>query len=92
MKDTDLKRLFKFIDQNADFDFLAANLLNNKTIDALNWKSFTKNKDQLIASLKVYQRILRVLPSNDPALIGSLMSAGLHSAIQIASIPKARFV
>ena len=67
-------------------------MLSDKTIDALNWKGFLNYKDQLVESLKVYQRLLRVLPEGDPALIESLIRAGLHSAIQIASIPKSKFV
>lgn len=92
IKNVELKRLSKFIDQNSDFDFLSANLLNSKTIDSLNWKGLSKHKDQLIVLLKMHQRLQRVLPKNDPVLIESLMKSGIHSAIQIASIPKSKFV
>ena len=92
IKETDIRRLFKFLDQNSGFDFLSANLINSKTIDRLNWKGFTKNKDRLISLLKIYQRLLRILPAGNRALLESLIAAGLHSAIQIASMPKSKFV
>lgn len=92
IKDVEIKRLFKLIDQNTDFDFLSANLLISKTIDSLNWKGFEKFKEPLTGQLKMYQRLQRVLPGNDPVLIKSLMKSGIHSAIQIASIPKSKFV
>ena len=92
MKVADIKRLNKFIDKNSGLDLLAANLLNINTIDSQNWKGFEKFKDQLIGQLKVYQRLLRILPTNDQDLIYSLINAGIHSAIQIASIPKSKFI
>lgn len=87
----DIKRLFELVDQNSGFDFVSANLLNSKTIDSLNWKGFSRKKEQLIVLLKMYQRLQRVLPANDRTLVESLMQKGIHSAIQIASIPKSKF-
>ncbi len=92
MKSAEIKRLFKFVDQNSGFDLLMANLLNEKTINSMNWKGFSKNKEQLTAQLKVYQRLLRVLPVDDRNLMEAMIKVGLHSAIQIASIPKSKFI
>jgi hypothetical protein len=92
IKQSEIKRLFKLIDQNEDFDLQSANLLSNKTINSLNWKGLEKFKDQLVPHLKMYQRLQRVLTADDRVLISSLMQSNIHSAIQIASIPKSKFI
>lgn len=84
--------LQNLINQNNGTDFYTINLLSNRLVDSLNWTGFEKNKPEMIKKLKAYQRLLRVLPKNDPQLIQALMSAGIQSSIQIASIPKKKFI
>ncbi len=42
--------------------------------------------------LQAYQRIVRILPPGEERRAEALIDAGLHSAIQIASIPKHVFL
>lgn len=46
---------------------------------------------ELLAALKAYQRLLRVLPAGAEAYALPLLAAGVHSAIQIAELPRAKF-
>jgi hypothetical protein len=44
-----------------------------------------------LALLKAYQRVIRILPKGEEHRALPLLESGLHSAIQIASIPKHAF-
>jgi hypothetical protein len=48
-------------------------------------------RESALAQLLAHQRILRILPAGEEHRALPLLSAGLHSAIQIASIPEHEF-
>jgi hypothetical protein len=85
-------KLKAFLEQNRNTDFSKVNLLSVQVTNSFIWNNFEADKEKLIKQLKAYQRLLRVVPQNDIELLLSLMSAGIHASIQIASIPKQKFI
>ena len=92
-KDDTLQHLNKFIKQNSKTDFTTVNLSETTKIDDLNWKRLGKYKEDILKQLKAYQRLLRIMPEGTAhKIIMSLLQKGIHSAVQIASIPKQQFI
>lgn len=95
MKNTnvaDWKALNTFLKKNKSVDFRNADLFNKSSIDQYKWTGSDEKKDNLIAHLKAYQRLLRLLPIASEKLAKSLFEKGIHSSLQIASTPKKAFV
>ncbi|MTI29867.1 hypothetical protein [Xanthovirga aplysinae] len=91
-KDNRFDNLNKFLRQNKKLDLSTVNLLSAGKVDELNWKGLDQNRDRLLKELKAYQRLLRIIPDGSPKIIKALLSENIHSAIQIAAIPKQQFV
>lgn len=92
-KANSLSRLKSFILQNetADWQNLPFSGLPNHP--DLNWKRLQKYKAEIVESLRIYRRLLRIVPEeNQPEIIFALMEQGLHSAVQIAALPKRSFI
>lgn len=94
----DLAGLNAFLHENESVDFRTADLNHPSSIEAFQWDSVVEEeKENLVNQLKAYQRILRVLPddSSDPdteAIAKELLNNGIHSALQIAGMPKKSFI
>lgn len=84
-----LERLLK---QNQEIDFKLFHLQNKEKVLGLNWDDLPGNQDDIIFLLKAYQRLIRILPEQDSSTVIALLRENLHSAIQIASIPKLQFM
>lgn len=96
-KNIDLKKLSNFLRKNRAVDFRRANLQHKQAIEKYNWGVSGKEKANLISLLKAYQRILRVLPNDSDqvdtvAIAKALLKNGIHSALQIADMPKRIFI
>ena len=89
---TDLKDLNTFLKKNKDVNFRTADLLRAAKIDRYNWKGLEAKKERLVAQLKAYQRMLRVVPNEREDLAKALLKKGFRSALQIANTPRKTFV
>ena len=87
-----LGKLNKFLRQNKDLDWQTVNLLDRQKIEGLNWKGLEKDQDAVLKEVKAYQRLVRVLGQDNPTLIKALLKENIHSAVQIAAIPKQQFI
>lgn len=90
-KTNGLEKLNKFLRQNKAIDWLKADLVNETKRMGLNWKGLEDDQEAL-KYVKAYQRLVKVLGEDDPKLIKALLKLKLHSAIQIAAIPKKLFI
>lgn len=97
MKTSELSFNFKqSLDRKAIASFLQTNFstnlarfnFNSKNLNVLNWEK--QDQTKLLPQLKALQRLVRLTHDVDTAM--ALYEQGLHSAIQIASIPKHKFV
>ncbi|UII27013.1 hypothetical protein LVD15_00830 [Fulvivirga maritima] len=91
VKTDHLKHLSKFLRQNKNLDWAKTNLTNPQQIQTLNWKGLEESQEKTLKEIKAYQRLVRVLGENDPKTIKALLMANIHSAIQIAAMPKKAF-
>ena len=92
-KDNRFSKLDKFIRQNKEIDFKTINFLDAETLANLNWKRIEKeDQPQVLKQAKAYQRLVRLLAENQPKIIKELLKRNLHSAVQIASIPRQQFM
>lgn len=89
---TAVTTLNAFLEKNKNVDFRIADLLHQGSIDALQWAGFEDKKDDLIDSLKAYQRMLRVVPPDRDDLAQKLLENGFQSSLQIANTPKKVFI
>lgn len=87
---TDLERLNAFLEKNQEIDFRTADLLH--TTEQYQWAGFEGAKESLVNQLKAYQRMLRIIPQDKQDLAKKLLENGIHSALQITSIPKTIFI
>ena len=86
------EKLNKFLRQNKKVDFMTTSFFNPKKLEALNWKGLEDDQQEVLRHVKAYQRLVRILGEDNPKLIKSLLKANIHSAIQIAAIPKQKFM
>ena len=84
----DLTYLEKWIKQNKKVDLQVAKLNDEATLSSFKWTGLESNKEAVQKQLKAYQRLLNILPKKNHELIMSLLGENIHSAIQIASLPK----
>ena len=90
-KESRFKGLNKFLRQNKSIDWNTVNFVNEAQVEALNWKGLENDQKTVLKEVKAYQRLVRVLGENDPKLIKELLKKNIHSAIQVAAIPKQEF-
>lgn len=92
-KQNPLKELDKLLRQNKKIDFKTFNLLNAKALESLNWgKIAKKDQPKVLKQAKAYQRLLRLLGEHHPKIAKELLKRGIHSAVQVASIPQKKFM
>src|SRR5262245_32156969 len=63
--------------------------LDDAGLDALSWREL--ERETLVPLLKAYQRLVRILPPGEERRALPLLESGLHSAIQIADLPRDEF-
>lgn len=83
--------LEKILSQNRDIDWRSFDLYSDSTLASLSWKGIGKQKGATIDLLKGYQRLVRLLDSNDTSIAIPLLQQGIHSALQIAGMPQTQF-
>lgn len=71
--------------RNPDVDWRAFQFREVGLVDRLDWSG--DEQAELLPWLKAYQRLLHILPPAEDRRALSLLQIGLHSAIQIASLP-----
>ena len=84
----DLTFLEKWIKQNKKVDLQTVKLNDPASLETFKWTGLESEKDLVTKQLKAYQRIMNILPKKNHALAMSLLRENIHSAIQIASVPK----
>lgn len=89
MRRTALAGLQCLIEANPSADWRVITLGNQGTLDALKWCEL--EPEGIVPLLKAYQRLLRILPVGEEHRVLALLESGLHSAIQIADIPRDDF-
>ena len=77
------------IEANPSVDWRAAALDGPGSADVLAWGDLEPKV--MTPLLKAYQRLVRILPVGEEARALPLLESGLHSAIQIASLPRDEF-
>jgi len=84
-----LKLIDNFLEKNAAINLRTINFSNASNLANLNFG--TVDQSEILPDLKTIQRIYR-LTDDDLEVAEKLCEAGLHSAIQVASLPKDEFV
>lgn len=86
-----LSNLRRLLEANPSVDWRAVSIDDPGLFAGLSWRDLEAARDDLIPVLKAYQRLLYILrPSEDHRAL-PLLGAGLHSAVQIATIPQDQF-
>ncbi len=88
----DLEILTAFLSKNEALDFRKLNLRDASSIDELKWIGFEDKKENLIKQLKIYQRLLWILPDDRNDLANKLLENRILSPAQIVNGPKEVFV
>lgn len=83
-----LSKLKDVIDANETVDWRAFSFIDPTQLQTLNWREHQSQQAELLPLLKAYQRLLHILPPGEERRALPLLGAGLHSAIQIAGMPK----
>ncbi|WP_299462919.1 hypothetical protein [uncultured Microscilla sp.] len=89
-------KLDRFMKQNAGLNLATANLKDAALLDGCNWNRLKRSREALITQLKAYQRLHKIVPEGNPAekdrVIKALLGKNIHSSLQIASMPRQRFI
>lgn len=88
----DLRILDAFLSKNKAIDFRKVDLRDASSVDALKWVGFEDEKKNLIKQLKIYQRLLWVLPNDKEDLAQKFLENGILSPVQIAHESKDVFI
>lgn len=83
-----IKNLSSFLEQNKNIDIVSADLSNTEVIAGFDWQKLAKQKEETLEILRVYQRLKKIMPELSPGAALALLKAGIHSALQIAALPK----
>ncbi len=86
-----LHALAAFLERHANVDFALADLDDTQTVNSFNWKS-PAEKDDLFDCLRAHQRLVKIVPGLSKNTSLALLGKGIHSALQIAGLPKNRFL
>ncbi|MCP4416779.1 MAG: hypothetical protein GY805_09160, partial [Chloroflexi bacterium] len=85
-------KLTSFFSNNPSFDAATFNFQDADAVNQLNWRGIS-DKNEVIAELKAYQRLLRLNPDANAAMALRTASGGaLGSAHQITAMPQVDFV
>jgi hypothetical protein len=88
MNSGDLRRVQCLIEANPSIEWRAI-ALDDAGLAALDWREL--EREALVPLVKAYQRLVRILPVGEERRALPLLESGLHSAIQIADIPRDEF-
>ena len=93
----DLRKMNTFLRKYKTVDFRTADLLNSSRLADYKWPDDDEEKHHLLGQIKAYQRLLRILPTNEDKINNSdiareLLKAGIHSALQITSMGRKKFI
>jgi hypothetical protein len=86
-----LARLQHVLEANASIDWRTFSFDTPDLPRALQWRGYEGQRDELVPLLKAYQRLLRILPEREEHRALPLLRTGLHSALQIAGLPRDEF-
>lgn len=89
---TKTDNLLKFLAQNQGVDFLTYNFQDQESLIKLNFKNLKRKVEELSFQIKAFQRLIRIVPSNDSEIALALMRKGVHSALQIAAMTRRDFM
>jgi hypothetical protein len=92
MTDEASSRLRHLIEANDKIDWRTFSFGDPSQLQALRWQEHEGEREALLPLLKAYQRLLHILPVGKEHCSLPLLRIGIHSAIQIASMPKAEFI
>lgn len=87
-----LQCLRDFLAANAAVDVAALDLTAGDAGDRFDWSGWECHRETLLALLKPAQRLARLLPPGRHDVIIALLDRNIHSAIQIAAIPRQPFI
>jgi hypothetical protein len=85
-----LAELQRLLEANPAVDWRAIALDDPGALDALEWRGLLR--EAMLRLLQAYQRLVRILPPGEERRALPLLGSGLHSAIQIAGLPKDAFL
>ncbi|HEU4405625.1 MAG TPA: hypothetical protein VFS43_10075 [Polyangiaceae bacterium] len=86
-----LARLERVIEGAGAIDWRATSLEGSGPAEAALRHGDGADGGEIVELLRAYQRLLRVLPAGEEARALPMLGAGLHSAVQIAGLPKHEF-
>jgi hypothetical protein len=84
-----ITQLQQLIGANSSVEWRVIALDDPAALAALEWRAL--EPPVMTPLLKAYQRLLRILPASEDRCALPLLESGLHSAIQIASLPRDEF-
>lgn len=87
-----LKNLTSFLEKNQHINFAHADLSNPEVVAGFDWQKFKNQKEEVLDALRAYQRLKKIMPELSQNTAIALLKAGIHSALQIAALPKIKFL
>lgn len=84
-------KLDMFLQHYENIDFANFQNLKEKCESSFDWQKYFDDLETFRILLLAYQRLVKILPEKDMKVIHFLFKKGIHSAIQIASIPPSVF-
>lgn len=93
LDDETYSKLTELFKRNPDIDWRSFEFRDAGMIDRIDWRLNrpSSQRAELLPWLKAYQRLLHILPPTEDRRAWSLLKLGLHSAIQIAGLPRDEF-
>ena len=90
--ESQLKTLLLFLDKNKDANLADANLKDEKIVLGFDWYKLKNKKEDVLKMLQAYLRLSKIMPFENREVIMAFLKEGIHSALQIAAIPKEKFL
>lgn len=86
-----LSKLQYLIVANGSVDWRSFSFGDPDLLQKLRWPEHAGEREHMLPWLMAYQRMLRILPPGEERRALPLLTAGFHSALQIAGLPRAEF-
>lgn len=90
MSQVALDGLRHLVEANPAVDWRTITLNDAQSLDVLDWCGL--EREALTPLLRAYQRLAHILPVSEERRALALLGSGLHSAIQIAGLPRDTFL
>ena len=87
-----LKNLSSFLEKNKNVEFAHADLSNADVVAGFDWQKLKNQQEEILDALLAYQRLKKIMPELSQNTVLALLKVGIHSALQIAALPKVRFL